>query len=86
MFNTILYHENFIIFKPRQTFSFDVVIKYVTVLSGKYLANFTRIPDSAGCLNFAGYWYPDPARPYNLDPLTSKSRYKFQSSLDLSGI
>ena len=55
MFNTILYHENFIIFKPRQTFSFDVVIKYVTVLSGKYLANFTRIPDSAGCLNFTGF-------------------------------
>ena len=31
------------------------VIKYVTVLSGKYPANFTRIPDSAGCLHFTGY-------------------------------
>ncbi len=55
MFNTILYHENFIIFKPRQTFSF-VVIKYITVLSGKYPANFTRILDSAGCLNITGLW------------------------------
>ena len=59
MFNTTLHHEKhvrvFIIFKPRQTFSFDVVVKYVTVLSGKYPANFTRIPDSDGCLNFAGF-------------------------------
>ena len=31
------------------------VIKYVTVLSGKYPANFTRISDSAGCLHFTGY-------------------------------
>ena len=31
------------------------VIKYVIVLSGKYPANFTRIPDSAGCLHFTGY-------------------------------
>ena len=31
------------------------VVKYVTVLSGKYPANFTRIPDSAGCLHFTGY-------------------------------
>ena len=31
------------------------VIKNVAVLSGKYLANFTRIPDSAGCLHFTGY-------------------------------
>ena len=31
------------------------VIKYVTVLSGKYPANFTRIPDSTGCLHFTGY-------------------------------
>ena len=28
------------------------VINYVTVLSGKYPANFTRIPDSTGCLHF----------------------------------
>ena len=31
------------------------VVKYVTVLSGKYPANFTRIPDSTGCLHFTGY-------------------------------
>ena len=32
------------------------VIKYVTVLSDKYPANnFTRIPDSIGCLHFTGY-------------------------------
>ena len=31
------------------------VINYVTVLSGKYPANFTRIPDSTGCLHFTGY-------------------------------
>ncbi len=55
MFNTILHHENFIIFKPRQTFSFDVVIKYVTLLSGKYPANFIWIPDSARCLNFTRF-------------------------------
>jgi hypothetical protein len=40
-----------------------VVRKYLTVLSGKYLANLYRIPDSAGCLNFTGYRYPDPAHP-----------------------
>jgi hypothetical protein len=42
-----------------------VVKKYLTVLSGKYPANLYRIPDSAGCLNFTGYRYPDPAHPYN---------------------
>ena len=31
------------------------VINYVTVLSGKYPANFTRIPDCTGCLHFTGY-------------------------------
>ena len=41
-----------------------VVRKYLTVLSGKYPANLHRIPDSAGCLNFTGYRYPDPAHPY----------------------
>ena len=41
-----------------------VVRKYLTVLSGKYPANLYRIPDSAGCLNFTGYRYPDPAHPY----------------------
>ena len=39
-----------------QVFHLMFVIKYVTVLSGKYLAKFTRIPDSAGCLHFTGYW------------------------------
>ena len=38
-----------------QVFHLMFVIKYVTVLSGKYPANFTRIPDSAGRLHFAGY-------------------------------
>ena len=38
-----------------QVFHLMFVIKYVTVLSGKYPANFTRIPDSAGCLHFVGY-------------------------------
>ena len=38
-----------------QVFHLMFVIKYVTVLSGKYPANFTRIPDSAGCLHFTGY-------------------------------
>ena len=38
-----------------QVFHLMFVIKYVTVLSGKYLANFTRIPGSAGCLHFTGY-------------------------------
>ena len=32
-----------------------LVIKYVTVLSDKYPANFTRILDNAGCLYFTGY-------------------------------
>ena len=41
-----------------------VVTKYLTVLSGKYPANLYRILDSAGCLNFTGYRYPDPAHPY----------------------
>jgi hypothetical protein len=41
-----------------------IVRKYLTVLSGKYPANLYRIPDSAGCLNFIGYRYPDPAHPY----------------------
>jgi hypothetical protein len=40
-----------------------VVTKYLTVLSGKYPTNLYRIPDSAGCLNFTGYRYPDPAHP-----------------------
>ena len=31
------------------------VINYVTVLSGMYPANFTRIPDSTGCLHFTEY-------------------------------
>jgi hypothetical protein len=35
-----------------------VVTKYLTVLSGKYLANLYRISDSAGCLNFTGYRIP----------------------------
>ena len=35
-----------------------VVKKYLTVLSGKYLANLYWIPDSAGCLNFTGYRIP----------------------------
>ena len=38
-----------------QVFHLMFVIKYVTVLSGKYPANFTRIPDSARCLHFTGY-------------------------------
>ena len=38
-----------------QVFHLMFVIKFVTVLSGKYPANFTRIPDSAGCLHFPGY-------------------------------
>ena len=38
-----------------QVFHLIFVIKYVTVLSGKYPANFTRIPDSAGRLHFTGY-------------------------------
>ena len=38
-----------------QVFHLMFVIKNVAVLSGKYLANFTRIPDSAGCLHFTGY-------------------------------
>jgi hypothetical protein len=35
-----------------------VVRKYLTVLSGKYPANFYRIQVSAGCLNFPGYRIP----------------------------
>ena len=38
-----------------QVFHLMFVIKYITVLSGKYPVNFTRIPDSAGCLHFTGY-------------------------------
>ena len=38
-----------------QGFHLMFVIKYVTVLSGKYPANFTWIPDGAGCLHFIGY-------------------------------
>ena len=38
-----------------QVFHLMFVIKFVTVLSGKYPANFTWIPDSAGCLHFTGY-------------------------------
>ena len=38
-----------------QVFHLMFVIKYVTVLSGKYPANFTRIPDSTGCPHFTGY-------------------------------
>ena len=38
-----------------QVFHLMFLIKYVTLLSGKYPANFTRIPDSAGCLHFTEY-------------------------------
>ena len=38
-----------------QVFHLMFVTKYVTVLSGKYPANFARIPDGAGCLHFTGY-------------------------------
>jgi hypothetical protein len=45
---------------PDKLFRFMVVKKYLTVLSGKYPANLypNRIPDSAGRLNFTGYWIP----------------------------
>ena len=42
-------------FLSQSSFPFDVCNKICQVLSGKYPANFTRIPDSAGCLHFTGY-------------------------------
>ena len=51
MFNTILHEEKHVrVFK---LFRLMVVIKYVTVLSGKFYLD-------TGC------WYPDPALPYDL--------------------
>jgi hypothetical protein len=44
-----------------------VVTKYLTVLSGKYLANLYRIPDSAGCLNFTRYRIPVSGSGTSLD-------------------
>ena len=64
MFNTITTCRLSHYFRPKtcssflshsQVFHLMFVIKYVTVLSGKYPANFTRIPDSAGCLHFTRY-------------------------------
>jgi hypothetical protein len=55
-----------------------VVKKYLTVLSGKYPANLYRIPDSAGCLNFTGYRYPDPAHRSLLNKKFSDDYKHFQ--------
>ncbi len=80
MFNTIPHHEKhvcvFIIFKLQQIFPFDGCNKICHSTTGKYPANFTQIPDSAGCLNFTGYWYPGPAHPYSYDQVQVKKMLK----------